>query len=109
MKEIPTFYEMKFAESSKIFESEDVMSLTPEQLNEAEQFYYKLVEKLEKKEELDEGLLGAIIGGAAGALVGPAIGKAICRILSIDENGHLGKLLTSRLVTTAMGLALGKG
>ena len=105
---IPTYYEIKYAQSSKIFEAEEVMGTTPEQLQEAEKAYGILLEKLKKGEEVDEGFLGALVGGAAGALAGPAIGRAICRALGIDENGNLGKLLTSRLVTTAIGIALGK-
>ena len=66
------------------------------------------MDKLNKGEEIDEGFLGALAGGAVGALAGPSIGRAICRALGIDENGNLGKLLTSRLVTTAIGIALGK-
>lgn len=93
---------------SKIFESEDLDLYTDEQINEAEELYDKILEKLNDSEELDEGILGGLIGGAAGALVGPAIGKAICKALGIQENGTLGKLLTSRLVTTAIGVALGK-
>ena len=109
-REIPTYLELKYATSSKIFEAEEILEhrITPEQLDQAERLYESVVEKLEKGEELDEGLFGAIAGGAIGALAGPAIGKAICKVLGIDERGHLGKLLTSRLVTTAMGVALGK-
>lgn len=108
MKEIPTYYDLKYAESSMIFEAEQIKDLSPDKIEEAEDFYNKVVEKLEKGEELDEGLLGALAGGAVGALVGPAIGKAICKVLGIDEKGHLGKLMTSRLVTTALGIAIGK-
>lgn len=108
MKEIPTYYDLKYAETSKIFESEQIRGLSPDQIHEGEKLYNVLVEKLEKGEEIDEGLLGAVVGGVAGALVGPAIGKAICRVLGIEENGTLGKLMTSRLVTTALGIALGK-
>ena len=61
-----------------------------------------------KGEQIDEGILGSIAGGGLGLLAGPAIGKAICSVLGIKEEGPLGKLLTSRLVTTAMGIALGK-
>lgn len=107
-KEFPTYYDIKYANSSKIFESEMVKDLTPDQIQEGEKFYNLLVEKLEKGEPIDEGILGALVGGAAGFLVGPAIGKAICSVLGIKEDGHLGKLLTSRLVTTAMGAVLGK-
>ena len=107
-EKLPTYYDIKYAQSSKIFEAEEVMGTTPEQLQEAEKAYAILLEKLNKGEEVDEGFLGALVGGAAGALAGPAIGRAICKALGIDENGNLGKLLTSRLVTTAIGIALGR-
>jgi uncharacterized membrane protein YeaQ/YmgE (transglycosylase-associated protein family) len=64
--------------------------------------------KLNKGEEIDEGFFGALVGGTAGALVGPAIGKAVCSALGIKEEGVLGKLITSRLVTTAIGAALSR-
>lgn len=108
MKEFPSFYDLKYQKSSRIFESEDIKDISPDKILKAEQFYDELVEKLEKGETIDEGVLGALIGGATGALVGPAIGKAICKVLGIDEKGNLGKLLTSRLVTTAIGATLGK-
>ena len=56
---------------------------------------------------MDEGLFTALLGGAAGATIGPAIMKAICKILGIDVNGTLGKLLTSSLVMGALGTELG--
>jgi uncharacterized protein YcfJ len=107
--EIPTYLDFKYAQSSKIFEAEEVMGSTPEQLQEAEKAYALLVEKLEKGEDIDEGLLGALAGGVVGALAGPAVGRAICNVLGIDQDGTLGRLLTSRLVTTALGYAIGKG
>ena len=82
--------------------------MEPDQIQEAEKAYYQILDKIKKGEEIDEGFLGALVGGAAGALAGPAIGRAICKALGIDENGTLGKLITSRLVTTAIGIALGK-
>jgi len=106
---IPTYLDMKYAQTSKIFEAEEIRGSTPEQIQEAEKAYNLIIEKLEKGEDIDEGLLGAIAGGAIGALAGPAIGRAICRVLGIEENGNLGRLLTSRLVTTALGYAIGKG
>jgi hypothetical protein len=105
---IPSYYDIKYAQSSKIFEAKDVMGSTPEQLQEAEKVYYLMVEKLEAGEEMDEGFFSGLIGGTVGALAGPAIGKAICKVLGIDPNGNLGRLLTSRLVTTALGYAIGK-
>ena len=108
-EEIPTFYDLQYWNSSPIFEAEEIKTskATPEDLQKAEKFYNELVEHLKTGKELDEGFLTGLLGGAAGALVGPAVGKAICKILGIDQNGHLGKLLTSRLVTTAIGYELG--
>ena len=106
--EIPTYYDLKYSNSSRIFESHEIEGLTTEQIREAENAYNILVEKLQNGENIDEGILGGIIGGGIGMLAGPAIGRAICRALGIEENGSLGKLLTSRLVTTAIGIALGK-
>ena len=107
-KELLTYYDLQYASTSKIFEAEQVKGLTPDQIQEGEKMYNLLVEKLEKGETIDEGILGAIVGGVAGVLIGPAIGKAICKVLGIEENGAMGKLLTSRLVTTALGITLGK-
>jgi len=107
--ELPTYYEMEYLNSSRIFEAEEVRGTTPEQLQEAERAYDLIIEKLNNGEEIDEGLLGGLAGGAVGALAGPLIGRAICRVLGIDEKGNLGRLLTSRLVTTALGYAVGKG
>lgn len=105
---IPLFSEFRYSNSSKIFESEEIKGMTPDQILEAEKAYHDIIEKLEKGEELDEGFLSKLAGGAAGALFGPAIGRAICKALGIDEKGTFGKLLTSRLVTTAIGAALPK-
>jgi len=108
MNDFPTYYDLKYEDSSKIFEAEQIRDLSPDEIEEGEKLYNEIIEKVKNGEEIDEGLLGGIVGGAAGALVGPAIGKAICKVLGIDQKGHLGKLLTSRLVTTAMGVALGR-
>lgn len=109
-----SYKEIKAINESKIFESEDfekIPSIEPEEIKKAEDFYNYIVEQLEQGkdiDEIDEGLLTGLLGGAAGALVGPAIGKAICKVLGIDVKGHLGKLMTSRLVTTALGYTLSK-
>jgi hypothetical protein len=107
-KEFPTYLDLKYSKGSAIFEAEQVKGLTVEQIQEAENAYNILVEKLQKGEQIEEGFLGGLLGGSVGFLVGPAIGKAICSVMGIKEDGPLGKLLTSRLVTTAMGVALGK-
>ena len=107
MKDFPTYKDLQ-TPTSKIFESAQIQGMTQEQIQNAENAYDILVEKLQKGEQIDEGILGATVGGGLGLLAGPAIGKAICSVLGIKEEGPLGKLLTSRLVTTAMGIALGK-
>jgi hypothetical protein len=108
MEKFPTYNDLKNMNSSKIFESEDIKGFTPEQVEEAERTYNLLIEKLNKGEEIDEGIFTGLLGAGVGALAGPAIGKAICKVLGIEENGTLGKLLTSRLVTGAIGYALAK-
>ena len=105
---MPTYYDIKYAETSKIFEAEDIKGSTPEQVQTAITFYEGLIQSLEDGEDLDEGLLGGLAGAGVGILVGPAIGKALCKVLGVDPKGNLGKLLTSRLVTTALGYELGK-
>jgi hypothetical protein len=107
MTEFPTYLDIKLANTSKIFESEEIIGLTSEEIQEGEKNYNILLEKIQNGEEIDEGLLSSIVGGAAGFLLGPSIGKILCSVLGIKEEGVLGKLLTSRLVTTAMGVALG--
>jgi len=102
----PTYNDLK--NPSKIFESEEIKGFTLEQVQEAERTYNLIVEKLEKGEEIDEGLFSGLLGAGVGALAGPAIGHAICKVLGIEESGPLGKLLTSRLVTAAMGYALAR-
>jgi hypothetical protein len=109
MNQMLTYYDFKDIKRSKIFEAEEIKGLSEEQIAEAERTYNLLVEKLQKGEEISEGLFSGILGAAGGALVGPAIGRAICHALGIDENGTFGKLLTSRLVTAAIGYALAKG
>jgi len=67
----------------------------------------KLQEAKENNIPLEEGLLGAIAGGLIGASIGPAVMKAICKILGVDERGQFGSLLTSRMMTTALGATMG--
>jgi len=108
MDKLPTYLELKNQPTSRIFESEEVRGFSAAQINEAEQAYESILNRLKNGEEVDEGFLSGLIGGGIGALAGPTIGKAICKALGIDEGGVLGKMLTSRLVTTAIGVALGK-
>lgn len=105
---MPTYYDIKLENCSKIFESSEVKGLSFEEISEGERIYNKIVDDLKSGKDLDEGLFGSLVGSAAGALIGPAIGRAMCRALGIDESGTLGKLLTSRLVTAAIGASLGR-
>jgi len=97
-----------YKKTSRIFEAHEIKDFTQAQINEAEKIYDEITAKLENGEELEEGFLSGLIGTGIGALAGPAIGRAICRALGIKEDGTLGKLLTSRLVTASIGLALGR-
>ena|SRR3972149_4028719 len=58
-----------------------------------------------KIEHLDEGFFGKLLGGAAGFVVGPTIGKIVARALGITT-GPLYDVLTSRLVSTALGASI---
>jgi len=107
MEKFPTYNDLK-GKNSKIFEAEEIKGFSSEQIQEAERTYNLIVEKLHKGEEIDEGFFSGLLGAGVGALAGPAIGKALCKVLGIEESGALGKLLTSRLVTAAMGYALAK-
>jgi uncharacterized protein YcfJ len=73
--------------------------------------YDTIIQKLQEAKEnnipLDEGILGALTGGLLGATMGPSVMRAICKILGVDERGQFGSLLTSRMMTTALGAAMG--
>lgn len=65
----------------------------------------RITESLKLDNDIDEGLLSTLLGGATGFLVGPIIGKAIAKVLGV-EKGMLYDLLTSKVVTTALGVAI---
>jgi proteasome assembly chaperone (PAC2) family protein len=90
-------------------ESVDIAYLNEKEILEAERIHTEILEAIEIHgiEAIDEGILGSIIGGAAGLLAGPALGKIIANALGV-ERGILYDMLTSRLVTTALGAAIGK-
>lgn len=56
-----------------------------------------------KEEELYEGVFGGIVG----FLAGPSVGKIVARALGL-EKGILYDLITSRLVSAAIGSAIQK-
>ena len=108
MNNIPTYYDLKYANTSKIFEAEEIKDLSPDEILEGEKAYKIILEKLEKGEPIDEGFLSGLLGGGAAALVGPALMRSICKVLGVDEKGTLGKLLCSRLVLAAIGYSIAK-
>jgi len=108
MNTIPTYYDIKYSNSSKIFESELIKDLTPDQIQEAEKTYAMIVEKLNRGEEIDEGFFTGLLGAGAAALIGPSVMKAVCKTLGISEQGVLGQLLTSKLVLASIGYTIGK-
>ena len=55
--------------------------------------------------DIDESFLGTLIGGTAGVLLGPIIGRTLARVLGV-EKGLLYNLLTSKMVTGAIGAAI---
>lgn len=108
MEQLPTYYDIKYSNSSRIFEAEEVKGLTLEQITEGERFYNMLVEKLQKGEEITEGIFSGILGGGASVLVGPSIMKAITKALGVAEGSPLYNLLTSKLILAAIGYTLAK-
>ena len=67
----------------------------------------RLQEMKENNTPINEGILTGILGGVAGATIGPAIMKAICNALGVSTEGKMGKLLTSKIVLTAIGAKIG--
>lgn len=104
--------------TNQLFEgyTENLKGCSPKEIKQAKELYEYITRQAEKANYLneglddviDEGILTGLLGGVSGAVLGPAIGRALCRVLGINENGTLGKLLTSSLVTSAMGYELAK-
>lgn len=104
--------------TNELFEGhmDKLKGCTQKDIQKAKELYEYIVTQAAKAnylnegldDKIDEGILTGLLGGVAGNLIGPAIGRAICKVLGISENGTLGKLMTSSLVTTAMGYELGK-
>ena len=91
---------------------EDFIKNAEEDVKITEELSYDdVIQKLQEAKEndvpIEEGIIGAIVGGLTGATFGPKIGQAICRVLGIDPKGSLGNLITSRLITTAIGTQIG--
>lgn len=67
----------------------------------------RLQEAKNNNTPINEGIITGLLGGIAGATVGPAIMKAVCQALGISLEGHLGKLITSKIVLGAVGAKIG--
>ena len=101
--------------TSELFEGINLQGYDYNEIQNCKTLYEYLVDSADRAAFLnegmdttiDEGLLTGLLGGAAGALIGPTIMRAVCRILGVNETGSLGKLLTSPLVTGAIGMELG--
>ncbi len=101
--------------TNELFEGVDLKSVSVKEVQNAKKLFNYIVESAAIAQEegkslddiMDEGLFTALLGGVAGSTIGPAIMRAICKILGIDQNGTLGKLLTSSLVMGALGAELG--
>lgn len=88
-----------------VLNESDFQYLNESQRQEVQEILTKFGDK--KISELDEGILGSIIGGLTGFIVGPAIGKVIANALGI-EKGIIYDMLTSRLVSAALGASITK-
>ena len=101
--------------TNELFEGVDLSKVSVKEVQNAKKLFNYIVESAAIAQEegksiddvMDEGLFTALLGGVAGATIGPAIMKAVCKILGIDQNGTLGKLMTSSLVMGALGAELG--
>ena len=88
-----------------VLKDDEFTYLNESERNELQEVLIELGDK--KISELDEGLLGRVFGGVTGFIVGPAIGKVVAAALGIDK-GVVYDMLTSRLVSTALGSAIAK-
>jgi len=81
-------------------------------LNESEQtIILEIINKLKDvqiDENINESFLSNIIGGTLGFIIGPSLGAKIANALGITQ-GPLYDLFTSKLVNTAIGMAIAKG
>lgn len=101
--------------TNELFEGVDLKSVSVKEVQNAKKLFNYIVESAAIAQEegkslddvMDEGLFTALLGGVAGSTIGPAIMRAVCKILGIDQNGTLGKLLTSSLVMGALCAELG--
>ena len=93
----------------------EISEILSDNLIEAYEFSEEEINAIEEilfnsnNNEINEGLLGSVLGGLGGLAFGKSIGKIIARVLGIKETSPLYNVLTSRLVGTAIGAAVGGG
>lgn len=80
--------------------------LTEDENMEVER-WVSICEQEHNGDPMDEGFLSKLVGGAAGFIIGPSIGRIVAKALGV-EKGVLYDTLTSRLVSTAIGVAIAK-
>lgn len=99
----------KITEEKEIIKKTYLPFLSESQNMEVDKISNKIYEEWVKNgsniEDLNEGFFTKVLGGTAGFIIGPSIGKAIARALGINK-GILYDLLTSKLVSTALGAAV---
>ncbi|MCL2313301.1 MAG: hypothetical protein FWC41_12660 [Firmicutes bacterium] len=95
--------------SDEVLEAMVIEAQNPSQpiLNENKDELVELLYEDYLNGNLDEGLLKMIAGGLTGLILGQKIGEAICKILGIGD-GPLRNLLTSKIVSTSLGVIIGK-
>lgn len=101
------FYFLNEEENKKVDELVAILEKEIDLKTTDEEAFIRKAFNLKKDEQIDEGFLSSILGGAAGFFIGPSIGKYVANALGV-EKGILYDLLTSRLVTTALGAAVAK-
>lgn len=91
----------------EVYEGIDISHLNESEVIELKKVYLELDEILAKDgiEAIEKKLSEGFLGGALGFIFGPAIGKIVANALGV-EKGILFDMLTSRLVSSALGDAI---
>jgi len=90
-----------------VYEGVDVSYLTESEIVESSALYIQMNDVLEREglDGLEKKISEGFFGAAVGFLVGPAIGKIVANALGV-EKGILYDMLTSRIVSAALGDAI---
>ena len=87
MERLPSYYELKYKASSKIFESADIQGLSQQEINEAEKAYFAFKNKLQERgkqtlEDLDDKSKGIVVVGRPYSSFDPALNLNLARKIS---------------------------